>query len=390
MPVQVAGGQRLLQPEHAELGQLAGQPPDRGQVEGGRDVPGHPPPLVQVDHDVQAVPDRLAGGPHRGQPRGDILPGDADLHRPEARGPGRQGGFRPLPRALQLAERRVGRHAPAGPAEQHGHRQPGHLAGDVPQRGLQRPVAPGVEADRLDDGRVPGDLQRVAADEQVTERLEAVHGVTGAVPGHALVGLHPDQGGVEPGARHRVPGRAERRVQRQPHPVQPDRGDLHWARASSGMATRLTRRADTAASPTPRLVGLVTFRRIRHPTRCGATGGKLGCVHPMTGAWPSAVVPGGVLATYILRRLGLALVTLWLLSVIVFFAGQVLPGDPGRVDPRPAGRAERGARARSVTRRQPAAARPVLDLAHRAAARRPGPVLPVPEPRQPRSSAPRW
>jgi peptide/nickel transport system permease protein len=35
-------------------------------------------------------------------------------------------------------------------------------------------------------------------------------------------------------------------------------------------------------------------------------------------------------ATYVLRRLGLALVTLWLLSVIVFFAGQVLPGDPGR------------------------------------------------------------
>ena len=50
----------------------------------------------------------------------------------------------------------------------------------------------------------------------------------------------------------------------------------------------------------------------------------------MTDAWPSAVVPGGVLATYILRRLGLALVTLWLLSVLVFFAGQVLPGDPGR------------------------------------------------------------
>ncbi len=34
--------------------------------------------------------------------------------------------------------------------------------------------------------------------------------------------------------------------------------------------------------------------------------------------------------TYILRRLGLAIVTLWILSVIVFFAGQVLPGDPGR------------------------------------------------------------
>ena len=33
---------------------------------------------------------------------------------------------------------------------------------------------------------------------------------------------------------------------------------------------------------------------------------------------------------FILKRLGLALITLWILSLIVFFAGQVLPGDPGR------------------------------------------------------------
>ena len=33
---------------------------------------------------------------------------------------------------------------------------------------------------------------------------------------------------------------------------------------------------------------------------------------------------------FVLKRLGLALITLWLLSLIVFFAGQVLPGDPGR------------------------------------------------------------
>jgi hypothetical protein len=38
-------------------------------------------------------------------------------------------------------------------------------------------------------------------------------------------------------------------------------------------------------------------------------------------------------ATYLLRRLGLAFVTLWILSMIVFFAGQVLPGDPGRSIP---------------------------------------------------------
>ena len=34
--------------------------------------------------------------------------------------------------------------------------------------------------------------------------------------------------------------------------------------------------------------------------------------------------------TFILKRLGLALITLWILSVIVFLLGQVLPGDPGR------------------------------------------------------------
>jgi peptide/nickel transport system permease protein len=33
---------------------------------------------------------------------------------------------------------------------------------------------------------------------------------------------------------------------------------------------------------------------------------------------------------FILKRLGLALITLWILSVIVFLLGQVLPNDPGR------------------------------------------------------------
>ena len=33
---------------------------------------------------------------------------------------------------------------------------------------------------------------------------------------------------------------------------------------------------------------------------------------------------------YLLRRAGLAIVTLWILSLIVFFAGQILPGDPAR------------------------------------------------------------
>jgi peptide/nickel transport system permease protein len=36
------------------------------------------------------------------------------------------------------------------------------------------------------------------------------------------------------------------------------------------------------------------------------------------------------MALFLLRRLGLMILTLWILSLIVFFAGQILPGDPGR------------------------------------------------------------
>jgi peptide/nickel transport system permease protein len=35
-------------------------------------------------------------------------------------------------------------------------------------------------------------------------------------------------------------------------------------------------------------------------------------------------------ATFLLKRLGLMILTLWIISLIVFFAGQILPGDPGR------------------------------------------------------------
>jgi peptide/nickel transport system permease protein len=35
-------------------------------------------------------------------------------------------------------------------------------------------------------------------------------------------------------------------------------------------------------------------------------------------------------AMFLLRRLGLMILTLWIVSLIVFFAGQILPGDPGR------------------------------------------------------------
>ena len=36
------------------------------------------------------------------------------------------------------------------------------------------------------------------------------------------------------------------------------------------------------------------------------------------------------MVTFLARRLGLMILTLWIISLIVFFAGQILPGDPGR------------------------------------------------------------
>ena len=36
------------------------------------------------------------------------------------------------------------------------------------------------------------------------------------------------------------------------------------------------------------------------------------------------------MAAFLLRRLGFMILTLWLLSLIIFFAGQILPGDPAR------------------------------------------------------------
>src|SRR5919108_5713457 len=45
---------------------------------------------------------------------------------------------------------------------------------------------------------------------------------------------------------------------------------------------------------------------------------------------PRPDASGGGVARYLLRRIGLAIITLWLLSLMVFLGGQILPGDPGR------------------------------------------------------------
>ena len=152
---------------------------------------------------------------------------DPDLQRPEALLAQAQRGLGTLRRGQQHPARGVGRDPVGRPAEQRRDRQAGDLPGDVPQGRLERPVPPGVEVDRLEHPDVAGDGQRVLPDEQVLERLEPVHRVAGPDADDALVGLDPHDRHREGRPRHRIPGRRERRIERDPQALEPDRGDAH-------------------------------------------------------------------------------------------------------------------------------------------------------------------
>ena len=91
------------------------------------------------------VADRLA---HRRDDRHALVEPvarDPHLDRAEALLDQRQGVLGALAGRPQLAPRGVGGHPSRGAAEQRRHRPPARLADQVPQRRLQRPVAPGVE-----------------------------------------------------------------------------------------------------------------------------------------------------------------------------------------------------------------------------------------------------
>ena len=186
-------------------------PARRLRPEAGCDVAGHPPPLVEVDHDLQGVADGVADRRHHRDALRDPVAGDADLDRAEAFVDQSHGIVGALRGRAQLAQRRVRRDAVDRAAQQRGHRRRRARPGQVPQGRLDRPVAPGVKRDRLERPRVGGQRERVAADEQVRERLEAVHRVAAADPGDALVGVDAHERGVkvacaDPGPRRRGSG----------------------------------------------------------------------------------------------------------------------------------------------------------------------------------------
>ena len=136
-------------------------------VDRRRRVAGHPPALVEVDHDGHRVTDRRPRRGHGGEALVEPARVDADLQRAEALVAQAQRRLGPLGRRQQHPARGIGGDRLGRAAEQRRHRQAGDLAGDVPQGGLERPVPAGMEVDRLEDPDVAGDGQRVLADEQV-------------------------------------------------------------------------------------------------------------------------------------------------------------------------------------------------------------------------------
>ena len=99
------------------------------------------------------------------------------------------------------------------------------LAGEIPERQIERPAAAPMEADVVEDAPVALDLQRILADEQGLVTLEPKHHVAGAVAGDAEVGVNGDDRSVPEGARLGVPARVERRIEMQSMPGDLDAGD---------------------------------------------------------------------------------------------------------------------------------------------------------------------
>ena len=209
-------------PSSASSSAIAGHP----RVEAGRRVAGHPPGRVEVDHQLEPV---AHGGPGRAdglEPVRRPVGVDPDLHRPEAL-VADPDARTPL---VRRRDARPSRHTPGArpsPRRTGPRRAAGDLADEVPERGLERPVAAGVEGDRLERPDVARDAQRVLAEEQVLVRREAVHRVARADARDALVGLDPDERRRERRPRDGVPGREERRVERSLEPRDADPGDAH-------------------------------------------------------------------------------------------------------------------------------------------------------------------
>src|SRR5439155_9939291 len=235
MPLDVLGGKWLLEPEDAELRQALGGPARFRGLDRRRDIARHAPPFVQVDDDLHRVADRLAGRGHGGEPVVERRGADPDLQGPEAFFAACQRRLGLLGGSAADAARRVGRHALGPTPEERRDRPVLRLTRQVPEGRLERPVAARMECDRLERADVAFEVERVAADEQVLEPRESVHGVARADSDEALVRLHADERRLEAATGLGIPGGREWRVEREHQPLEADGRNPH-ERRKTGLA----------------------------------------------------------------------------------------------------------------------------------------------------------
>ena len=164
-------------------------------------------------------PTACAHGRHHGHPEIDPLARDPDLDRAEPVSHERQRIVGPPSRVTQRPPRRVGGQPIGRAPEQRRDRNPASLPEQVPQRRLQRPVAPGMERDRLERPCMPGNGERVPAHEQLSKIIKAVHRVAAPDSDEAGVGLDPHERGLERAAWLRIPGGEERGIERRHEPL---------------------------------------------------------------------------------------------------------------------------------------------------------------------------
>ena len=163
----------------------------------GRSVPRHAPALIEVDHDLHRRPDGVPHGLDRGEAVLDSPAVDPHLQRAETLLPERECRLGTRRGAAAVTRRRVRGEAVQRAPQELRNRDAGRLAGQVPERRLERPVAACVEGDRLQHADVVPDVERVAADEEVDVALEPVHRVARADAREALVGVDEDERRLE-------------------------------------------------------------------------------------------------------------------------------------------------------------------------------------------------
>ena len=220
--------QRLLEPVDVQPLELVNEVGRRALVPARRQVSRHAPPLVRVHHHVELGNGLAYRLDHR-EIDSPVARVQANLHRANAciaKSPASADAF---VRVDELPGGRVCADAAARATEHAPDRLVASTGDEVPDRDLERPVAPVVEVDRLDDAVHRRGVSRVDPDQQLLEERPVREPVPARVALQTVIRADDDDRGVLVGARHGVPRGAERRVERIAVGPRLDRGDLHYS-----------------------------------------------------------------------------------------------------------------------------------------------------------------